>query len=100
MPEIKTIGTVSRDVTSAADIDMTWNGSSGMFAVIGTFGSAQIKLQHKLADSWVDIGEDVTFTDDGQALFTTASKEQKVDLSAAPTNVDIIVAPVADNKAF
>ena len=100
MPEIKTIGTVSRDVTSAADIDMTWNCSSGMFAVIGTFGSAQIKLQHKLADSWVDIGEDVTFTDDGQALFTTASKELKVDLSAAPTNVDIIVAPVADNKAF
>lgn len=100
MPEIKTIGTVSRNVTSAADIDMTWNGSSGMFAVIGAFGSAQIKLQHKIADSYVDIGEDVTFTDDGQALFTTASKELKVDLSAAPTNVDIIVAPVADNKAF
>lgn len=100
MPEIKTIGTVSRNVASAADIDMTWNGSSGMFAVIGTFGSAQIKLQHKIADSYVDIGEDVTFTDDGQALFTTSSKELKVDLSAAPTNVDIIVAPVADNKAF
>ena len=100
MPEITRIGTVSRNVTSSADIDMTWNGSSGMFAVIGTFGSAQIKLQHKIADSYVDIGEDVTFTDDGQALFTTSSKELKVDLSAAPTNVDIIVAPVADNKAF
>ncbi len=100
MPEITRIGTVSRNVTSAADIDMTWNGSSGMFAVIGTFGAAQIKLQHKIADSYVDIGEDVTFTNDGQALFTTSSKELKVDLSAAPTNVDIIVAPVADNKAF
>jgi len=99
MPEITRIGTVSRNVTSATDIDMTWNGSSGMFAVIGTFGSAQIKLQHKLADTWVDLGDDVTFNDDGQALFTTSAKELRVDLSAAPTNVDIIVAPVADNKA-
>jgi|TARA_R110000787_G_scaffold267203_1_gene373511 hypothetical protein len=100
MPEITKIGTVSRNVSSAADINMSWNKSSGMFAVIGTFGSAQIKLQHKLADSWVDIGEDVTFTNDGQALFTTGATELKVDLSAAPTNVDIIVTPVADNKAF
>ena len=93
-------GTVARDVTSAADIDVAWNGSSGMFAVIGTFGTAQIKLQHKLADTWVDIGDDVTFTDDGQALFTTSAKQLRVDLSAAPTNVDIIIAPVADNKAY
>lgn len=100
MPEIKTIGTVSRDVTSASDIDMTWNGSTGMFAVIGTFGTAQIKLQHKLADTWVDLGDDATLTAAGQSLFTTAAKELRVALSAAPTNVDIIVAPVADNKAF
>ena len=93
-------GTVARDVTSSAAIDINWNGSSGMFAVIGTFGTAQIKLQHKLADTWVDIGDDVTFTDDGQALFTTSAKDLRVSLSAAPTNVDIIVAPVADNKAF
>jgi hypothetical protein len=93
-------GTVARDVTSSADIDINWNGSSGMFAVIGTFGTAQIKLQHKLADTWVDIGDDVTFTDDGQALFTTSAKDLKVSLDVAPTNVDIIVAPVADNKAF
>jgi hypothetical protein len=93
-------GTVARDVTSSAAIDINWNGSSGMFAVIGTFDGAQIKLQHKLADTWVDIGDDVTFNDDGQALFTTSAKDLRVYLDAAPTNVDIIVAPVADNKAF
>jgi hypothetical protein len=100
MPEITRIGTESRDVTAATDIDMTWNGSSGMFAVIGTFGGATIKLQHKIADSYVDIGADVTYTAAGQQLFATSSKELKVVLSSAPTNVDIIVAPIADNKAF
>lgn len=100
MPEIKTIGTVSRDVTSASDIDMTWNGSTGMFAVIGTFNGATIKLQHKLADTWVDIGPDVTYSAAGQQLFATSASELRVSLSSAPTDVDIIVAPVKDNKAF
>lgn len=93
-------GTVSRDVTTADDIDINWNGSTGMFAVIGTFNSSTIKLQHQLAATWVDIGEDAIFTDDNQVLFTTGSKKLRVSISSAPTNVDIIVAPVADNKAY
>lgn len=92
-------GTTSLDVTTADDIDMTWNGSTGMFAVIGTFNSSTIKLQHQLASTFVDIGEDAIFTDDNQVLFTTSASKLRVSISSAPTNVDIIVAPVADNKA-
>ena len=99
MPKVTQFGTVSRDVTASTNIDCTWNGSTGMFAVIGTFNSTTIKLQHKIADSWIDIGPDATFTSNGQTLFTTSSKKLRVNLSGAPTNVDIIVETVSENKA-
>lgn len=86
-----------------SDTDIDWNGSTGMFAVAGSdLRGTTVKLQHKIGDTWVDVGVDASFTTNGAVLFTTASPLVRVNISGA--GVDDLVAvvevkPVFENKA-
>lgn len=71
-----------------------------MFAVQGTFSSAEIKLQHKLGAVWQDIGADATLTASGSTLFTTAATAlQVVETGGTGASVTIVVDSVYENKA-
>lgn len=102
--EITRFGGTITNPNEGAQVDFTWNGGKGMFAVSGTNfqTSTGIKLQHKIGSTWVDIGDDANFTANGATLFTTASKELRVDV-AGPGNLDLVavidVSPVYENKA-
>ena len=87
-----------------SNTDIDWNGSTGMFAVGGSnFRSRTVKLQHKIGDTWVDIGAAASLTASGSALFTTASPLIRVNVngSGADALVAVVeVKPVVENKAY
>ena len=86
---------------SLTEID--WNGSTGMFAAAGSdFQSQTVKLQHKVGDTWVDIGTDASFTGSAAVLFTTASSQVRVNISGSgdPLVAVVEVKTVAENKAY
>jgi len=86
---------------SLTEID--WNGSTGMFAVAGSnFRSQTVTLQHKVGDTWVNIGTDASFTTSAAILFTTASSKVRVFTSGSgdPLVAVIEVKTVAENKAY
>lgn len=86
--------------------EIDWNGSTGMFAVAGSnFQSRTVKLQHKIGDTFVDIGSDASFTANGAVLFTTSASKLRVHVdnvsSGSPDLVVVIeVKPVVENKAY
>jgi len=86
-----------------SNTEIDWNGSTGMFAVGGSnFRSQTVKLQHKIGDTWVDIGAAVSLTANGSALFTTASPLIRVNVSGSgdPLVAVVEVKPVVENKAY
>ena len=93
-------GKTFTDPGSGVSTAVDWNGSTGMFAVQGTFSSAEIKLQHKLGAVWQDIGADATLTESGSTLFTTAATQLQVVNSAHTPSVTVVVEPVYENKAL
>ena len=94
-------GKTFTDPGSGTDTAVDWNGSTGMFAVQGSFSGAEIKLQHKLGAVWQDIGADATLTASGSTLFTTAATQlQVVTGSHTGASVTVTVEPVYENKAL
>ena len=93
-------GKTFTDPASGSSTAVDWNGGTGMFAVQGTFSSAEIKLQHKLGGVWQDIGADATLTASGSTLFTTGATALQVVNSAHTPSVTVAVEPVYDNKAL
>lgn len=87
-----------------SDTDIDWNGSTGMFAVAGSnFRSRTVKLQHKIGDTWVDVGSDASFTTNGAVLFSTTSSQVRVNVSGSGADALVVVAevkPLFENKAF
>jgi hypothetical protein len=91
----------------ATNTEVDWNGSTGMFAVAGSnFQSQTVKLQHKIGDTWVDIGSDASFTANGAVLFTTSASKVRVNVSwdtnSSPPDLVVVieVKPVVENKAY
>lgn len=60
-----------------------WNGGTGTLAVYGTFDSATAKLQCKSPNSstWVDVGDDVSFTEAGVGAFQLGSCYIRVNIA-------------------
>ena len=86
-----------------SNTDIDWNGSTGMFAVGGSnFRSQTVKLQHKIGDTYVDIGSDASFTASGGILFTTSSSQVRVNVSGSgdPLVAVVDVKAVTENKAY
>ena len=88
-----------------SNTEIDWNGSTGMFAVAGSnFQSQTVKLQHKIGDTWVDIGSDASFTANGAVLFTTSASKVRVSIDAVSGGADLVVVievkPVVENKAY
>jgi hypothetical protein len=91
-------------VASNGNTDFTWNGGTGMFAAAGsTWASAKLTLQHKVGDTYVDIGSDAVFdAANGQTLFTTASRNLRIvtaSISGTP-NVIAEVVPITETPAY
>ena len=93
-------GKTFTDPGSGVSTSVDWNGSTGMFAVQGTFSGATIKLQHKLGGVWQDVGDDATLTASGATLFTTAATALQVVNSSHTPSVTVVVEPVYENKAL
>jgi|TARA_B110000495_G_C23034442_1_gene617229 hypothetical protein len=86
-----------------SNTDIDWNGSTGMFAVGGSnFRSQTVKLQHKVGDTWVDIGTDASFTASGGVLFTSSSSQVRVNVTGSgdPLVAVVEVKTVTENKAY
>ena len=86
-----------------SNTDIDWNGSTGMFAVGGSnFRSQTVKLQHKIGDTWVDIGAAASLTASGSVLFTTASTQVRVNVTGSgdPLVAVVEVKTVTENKAY
>jgi len=86
-----------------SNTDIDWNGSTGMFAVGGSnFRSQTVKLQHKIGDTWVDIGAAASLTASGSVLFTTSSTQVRVNVSGSgdPLVAVVEVKTVTENKAY
>lgn len=91
-------------VASNGNTDFTWNGGTGMFAAAGsTWASAVLTLQHKVGDTYVNIGSEAVFTAaNGQTLFTTSSRNLRIvaaSISGTP-NVIAEVTPVTETRAY
>ena len=74
-----------------------------MFAVGGSnFRSQTVKLQHKVGDTWVDIGAAASLTASGSVLFTTASTQVRVNVTGSgdPLVAVVEVKTVTENKAY
>jgi len=101
--EITRFGGTITNPPEASAFSLKWNGSKGMFAVSGTnFHTATVKLEHKIGDTWVSLGDDAEFTASGATLFTTAATDIRVNVDGPGTlNLDAVidVSPVYENKA-
>ena len=76
------------------------NGKTNAFLVAGDFSSgSSVTLQHKIGDTWVDVGPDTTLTANGGGLFTSPVSNIRVKVSnAAATgpsfDVQVIIKPI------
>lgn len=86
---------VTADGNSA---EFNWSGSIrkaiGHFRAEGSFGGGTLKLQFKAVDSdtFVDVGDDVSFTADGNGSFRLPSGTLRVNMASSTTpdvNFDI-----------
>lgn len=75
------------------------NGKTNAFLVAGSFSSgSSVTLQHKIGDTWVDVGPDTTLTASGGGLFTSPVSNIRVKVSNAaglPSfDVQVIIKPI------
>jgi hypothetical protein len=71
-----------------------WPGGVGTFVCEGTWNSATVKMQMSPdgGTTWVDVGDDVTFTDDGVGNFELGGDSNfkiRADLSSAGNSTSI-----------
>lgn len=101
--EITRFGGTITNPAEGGQFAFKWNGSKGMFAVSGTnFQTATVKLEHKIGDTWVSLGDDAEFTASGATIFTTAATDIRVNVDGAGSldlAAVIDVSPVYENKA-
>ena len=74
-----------------------------MFAVSGSnFQSSTVKLQHKIGDTYLDIGNEANFTTNGATLFTTSANSLRVAVDGSGNTLAAVVEvqPVYENKAL
>lgn len=74
------------------------NGKTNAFLVSGAFAGGTVKLQHKIANTYVDVGPDTTLTANGGGLFTSPVSDLRVSVSGATGSpsfdVDVIIKPI------
>ncbi len=98
-------GTTINDFQASSTHSVSWNGSTGMFAVsASSFNGTAVTLKHKIGNVFVDLGTDAVLSANGAVIFSTSATELQVSVSAGSGNPSsgaaIIVQPVAENKAF
>jgi len=74
-----------------------------MFAVTGSnYQSSTVKLQHKIGDTYLDIGNEANFTTNGATLFTTSANSLRVAVDGSGSTLVAVVEvqPVYENKAL
>ena len=100
---MKSYGKTITNPAQGSNTDIDWNGGTGMFAVTGSnYQSSTVKLQHKIGDTYLDIGSEATFTANGAILFTTSANNLRVavDGSGSTLTAVVEVQPVYENKAL
>jgi hypothetical protein len=74
------------------------NGKTNAFLVSGDFAGGTVTLQHKIGDTYVDIGPDTTLTANGGGLFTSPVSDIRVDVTGADGSpafdVQVIIKPI------
>ena len=79
---IKLFTVIEADAEGAA---FDWDGGVGSFVGWGTWGSGTSKLQMSPdgGTTWIDVGTDVTLTDDGMGNFQLGPCKIRGDLSGS-----------------